>query len=189
MGCGDAGFSSVRRNFEYLGAGSTWSFLHSLVGVPRLGWLEALLSWSSCLENWHEVSPCDLRFLTTWWLGFQGVWRDSKCFLRNQGRSRKVSSDLIRNHMVPLGCVLSDKQVAETSLDSRGGETNSTSWGGFDKSYCRRACWMVVFLLPSLESTVINNFAELYPSLVTPWTVARLAPLSMGFSRQKYWSR
>ena len=37
MGCGDAGFSSVRRNFEYLGAGSTWSFLHSLVGVPRLG--------------------------------------------------------------------------------------------------------------------------------------------------------
>ena len=23
---------------------------------------------------------------------------------------------------------------------------------------------------------------------VTPWTVARRAPLSMGFSRQKYWS-
>ena len=26
------------------------------------------------------------------------------------------------------------------------------------------------------------------PTLVTPWTVARQAPLSMGFSRQKYWS-
>ena len=25
-------------------------------------------------------------------------------------------------------------------------------------------------------------------SLVTPWTVARQAPLSMGFSRQEYWS-
>ena len=24
--------------------------------------------------------------------------------------------------------------------------------------------------------------------LVTPWTVARQAPLSMGFSRQEYWS-
>ena len=24
---------------------------------------------------------------------------------------------------------------------------------------------------------------------VTPWTVARQAPLSMGFSRQEYWSR
>ena len=23
---------------------------------------------------------------------------------------------------------------------------------------------------------------------VTPWTLARLAPLSMGFSRQEYWS-
>ena len=26
------------------------------------------------------------------------------------------------------------------------------------------------------------------PTLVTPWTVAWLAPLSMGFSRQEYWS-
>ena len=26
-------------------------------------------------------------------------------------------------------------------------------------------------------------------SFATPWTVARQAPLSMGFSRQEYWSR
>ena len=26
------------------------------------------------------------------------------------------------------------------------------------------------------------------PLFVTPWTVARQAPLSMGFSRQEYWS-
>ena len=26
------------------------------------------------------------------------------------------------------------------------------------------------------------------PTLVTPWTVAYQAPLSMGFSRQDYWS-
>ena len=26
-------------------------------------------------------------------------------------------------------------------------------------------------------------------TLVTPWTVARQAPLSMGFSRQEYWSK
>ena len=26
------------------------------------------------------------------------------------------------------------------------------------------------------------------PNLVTPWTVASQAPLSMGFSRQEYWS-
>ena len=30
--------------------------------------------------------------------------------------------------------------------------------------------------------------AELCPTLVTPWTVAHQAPLSMGFSRQEYWS-
>ena len=26
------------------------------------------------------------------------------------------------------------------------------------------------------------------PTLATPWTVAHQAPLSMGFSRQEYWS-
>ena len=27
-----------------------------------------------------------------------------------------------------------------------------------------------------------------YPTLGTPWTVARQAPLSTGFSKQEYWS-
>ena len=30
--------------------------------------------------------------------------------------------------------------------------------------------------------------AKLCPTLVTPWTAACQAPLSMGFSRQEYWS-
>ena len=30
--------------------------------------------------------------------------------------------------------------------------------------------------------------AKLCSTLVTPWTIARQAPLSMGFSRQEYWS-
>ena len=29
---------------------------------------------------------------------------------------------------------------------------------------------------------------KLHPILVTPWTIAHQASLSMGFSRQKYWS-
>ena len=29
--------------------------------------------------------------------------------------------------------------------------------------------------------------AKSCPTLATPWTVARQAPLSMGFSRQEYW--
>ena len=40
--------------------------------------------------------------------------------------------------------------------------------------------------------TLVLNFgdlvAKLCPTLVTPWTVSRKAPLSMGFSRQEYWS-
>ena len=30
--------------------------------------------------------------------------------------------------------------------------------------------------------------AKSCPTLATPWTVAHQAPLSMGFSRQEYWS-
>ena len=30
--------------------------------------------------------------------------------------------------------------------------------------------------------------AKSCPTLATPWTVARQAPLSMGFFRQEYWS-
>ena len=30
--------------------------------------------------------------------------------------------------------------------------------------------------------------AQSCPTLVAPWTVAHQAPLSLGFSRQEYWS-
>ena len=33
-----------------------------------------------------------------------------------------------------------------------------------------------------------SSVATSCPTLVTPWTVARQAPLSTGFSRQEYWS-
>ena len=33
-----------------------------------------------------------------------------------------------------------------------------------------------------------SEVAQLCPTLANPWTAAYQAPLSMGFSRQKYWS-
>ena len=42
----------------------------------------------------------------------------------------------------------------------------------------------VLFSLCESESEV----TQLYPTLCNPWTVAHQAPLSMGFSRQEYWS-
>ena len=43
---------------------------------------------------------------------------------------------------------------------------------------------MIVFLLDFGGGLV----AKSCPALVTPWTVAHQASLSMGFSRQEYWS-
>ena len=40
---------------------------------------------------------------------------------------------------------------------------------------------MIFIFYPMLSCTVVSDSA-------TPWTVAHQAPLSMGFSRQEYWS-
>ena len=38
-----------------------------------------------------------------------------------------------------------------------------------------------------INMCVLSHFSHVQ-LFVTPWTVARQAPLSMGFSRQEYWS-
>ena len=44
----------------------------------------------------------------------------------------------------------------------------------------------VIWILTA-HACVLSHFSCVHP-FVTPWTVARQAPLSMGFSRQEYWS-
>ena len=47
--------------------------------------------------------------------------------------------------------------------------------------------WFCFFLLASFSGGG-GLVTESCPTLVTPWTVACHAPLSMGFPRQEYWS-
>ena len=44
------------------------------------------------------------------------------------------------------------------------------------------------FLLQCMKVKSKSEVAQLYPTLSDPWTAAYQAPLSMGFSRQEYWS-
>ena len=44
------------------------------------------------------------------------------------------------------------------------------------------------FLLQCMKVKSENEVAQSSPTLATPWTAAYQAPLSMGFSRQEYWS-
>ena len=50
------------------------------------------------------------------------------------------------------------------------------------KSYALWVCLQVYF-----EPCVLSHFSHVW-LFATPWTVACQAPLSMGFSRQEYWS-
>ena len=45
--------------------------------------------------------------------------------------------------------------------------------------------YQLLFLSLCISLSLVAN---LCPTLVTPWTIACQAPLSMGFSRQGYWS-
>ena len=46
----------------------------------------------------------------------------------------------------------------------------------------------VLHILQIAVAAICCLVTESYPTLATPWTVAHQAPLSMGFSRQEYWS-
>ena len=48
-------------------------------------------------------------------------------------------------------------------------------------------CSLLLCLPPSLLLHVLSHFSHV-PLFATLWTVAHQAPLSMGFSRQAYWS-
>ena len=52
----------------------------------------------------------------------------------------------------------------------------------------RKISWKFYLEAVFLEYIVGRLVAQSCPTLATPWTVARQAPLSMGFSGQEYWS-
>ena len=54
------------------------------------------------------------------------------------------------------------------------------SWGHKESDMTERLNW--------IELTESVSLAQSCPTLAAPWTVAHQAPLSMGFSRQEYWS-
>ena len=54
------------------------------------------------------------------------------------------------------------------------------------KGTCLYTC--LVALIVSDSATLLCVCAQSSPTLVTPWTVAHQAPLSMGFSRPECWS-
>ena len=61
------------------------------------------------------------------------------------------------------------------------GFSRQECWSRADKTcYC---FWMVLGL--SFSFSLVSKLCQ---TLATPWIVAHQAPLSMGFSRQEYWS-
>ena len=76
------------------------------------------------------------------------------------------------------------RSMLSASLDGRG------VWGRMDTSACMAESLQspgIITILLLSYATILNHFS-LVRLCATPWTVACQAPLSMGFSRQEYWS-
>ena len=52
----------------------------------------------------------------------------------------------------------------------------------------QRSSILWLLLSPTRCLCILLLVTQSCPTLATPWTVAYQAPLSMGFSRQEYWS-
>ena len=69
---------------------------------------------------------------------------------------------------------------------------NQLLWktGAYDKDSPSwpNSCWGPGSAPSSRSVCAMCSIAQLCPTLATSWTVALQAPLSMGFSRQEYWS-
>ena len=66
-----------------------------------------------------------------------------------------------------------------------------TFWPGLARNICmreKRTPQEVVTRNPSYLCVAKSKSLQSYSTLCDPWTIAHQAPLSMGFSRQEYWS-
>ena len=70
-------------------------------------------------------------------------------------------------------CLLKSAVIESRFLDSWTRKRCHTQTGGNGSGSCSHGVWV--------SRSIVSDSA-------TPWTAARQAPLSMGFSRQEYWS-
>jgi len=103
-----------------------------------------------------------------------------------------ISSDLswgqlqiARDHRIAHAAAARSLQLCPTLCDPIDSSPPSFPVPGILQARTRVGCH---FLLQCMKVKSESEVAQLCPTPVTPWTAAYQVPLSMGFSRQKYWS-
>ena len=141
-------------------------------GMPwRFLWLEQS-GWEwveePCLDSWGTMSPFrSLQKMGNPWRAEETSFKKTSHVLTTD--NPEASTEAVTHLETHLGYPTGDKG----DVDPGGG--NET---GNKKSYPK-------YILKVGGGGFI---AKLCPTLATPWTVAWQAPLSVGFSRQEYWS-
>ena len=106
------------------------------------------------------------------------TWRKLKCKLLRKSQSEKATY-----HVISIVWHSGKRKTVETVrrrlMVSRGLE------GRGDEQKEHRG--FILHDAVMMDACVLSRFSHVWV-FVTPWTVARRAPLSTGFSRQQYWS-
>ena len=89
------------------------------------------------------------------------------------------------NHQGPTVQHMELCSMLRGSLDERG------IWGRMDTCMCMAeslGCSRETITTLLIDDACVTSHFSRVRFFATPWTVARQVPLSMGFSRQEYWS-
>ena len=102
-------------------------------------------------------------------------------------------AQLVKNLPANAGDTGDAGLIPDLGRSPRGGNGNPFQYSCLENPMDRGA-WQATVYKVTKSQTRLNDFTltfQLLSSaelLVTPWTAAHQAPLSMGFSRQEYWS-
>ncbi|CAI9169360.1 unnamed protein product [Rangifer tarandus platyrhynchus] len=84
--------------------------------------------------------------------------------------------------------VAADGTSTHVLVKAQSGDRNHTGYWDKENLTQRIVSWGVNLVTRYVKSESESEVAQSSPTLCDPWTVAHQAPLSMGFSRQEYWS-
>ena len=118
-----------------------------------------------------------------------------------KSQSQKVTYSLIFIYFLNISSIQFSPSVGPDSLRPHGLQHIRLPWpsptpgacsnSGPSSQWCHPTIsFSVIHFFPCLQSFLVSKVKSLsrVRLFVTPWTVAYQAPLSMGFSRQEYWS-
>ena len=169
------------------GGESTWGRKQRLEDVATSPWTPGATEAGRGKEGVSPGPSLDGAPLSLWTVGLQNREQINLYYFKPSTCSNKLQQSSKTN-------IVSNTAHSQRGWNGPQGGGNCFLEGGRE---CMKKSEILQWFVTLQRTTVYKQicslsvgglFAKSCPTLATPWTVAHPAPLSMGFSRQEYWS-